>query len=559
MPSTGSPPLRRRVARGAVVVAAGASMLLPAAVASAEATDPATSVVGELLQAWPEDNHAAGAGSEADHEPQGPLSWVQTADGGSVRVATADVAGVPAGATVQVSVGGEQADAASVDGYGPAREVLGAQVLAPAPAAPVLRSPAGLTNEVTVAMVSPRGTTRDGATLRRLVETVDGAVADFWSEQTDGAIELGVTAARDWFSTTAGCADPTALWAEAAEVVGFTPGPGKHLLLYVSSTPGDLAGCSYALGQVGAAPGSGGRLYVRDTVPSVIAHEFGHNFGLGHSSALQCDAAVETGACRTQAYRDYYDVMGASWSETGSLNAAQAARLGLLPGAEQTFTADGSGGTVTLAPLSGRSGTRALRLTGPSGLDYWLEYRTASGRDTWLGSAANVYRLEEGVLLRRAGGLPDTSVLLDGTPGGSAGWDADLHPALLAGRPLTVGGAFTVTVESVSAAGATVRVTTAPAAAPAVPAPAPGTGAVGDLLPARDGAAAPGVRDEPAAPVAAPAAAAPDGRPGTIPAVPTTARSAGTPVAVPAVAAVAVGGLALVTARTVRRGRRRSG
>ena len=45
--------------------------------------------------------------------------------------------------------------------------------------------------------------------------------------------------------------------------------------------------------------------------------------------------------------------------------------------------------TVTLAPFSGRTGTRALRLTDAEGVDSWLEYRTATGRvvANWPGMA----------------------------------------------------------------------------------------------------------------------------------------------------------------------------
>ena len=312
---------------------------------------------------------------------------------------------------------------------------------------------------------------------------MDGPVADFWSEQSNGAISVGVTAVtRDWVTPAAGCADPTALWNEVAATVGFVPGPGRHLMLYVSSAATD---CSYALAEVGSSPATGGRLYVRDTTTSVISHELGHNFGLGHSSERQCDAAVESASCRTAAYRDYYDVMGVSWSQLGTLNAPQAARLGVLPAAQQqSLTVQSDAATVTLAPFSDDRGTRAVRLTDAEGVDYWLEYRTATGRDSWLGTAANRYRLQTGVLLHRADGLPDTSLLLDGTPAAAAAWDGDLQAALPVGTAIPIsGGDFTVVVQETTAAGALLTITPTHPVAAAVPAPRRTPTAPGTVLP----------------------------------------------------------------------------
>jgi hypothetical protein len=84
------------------------------------------------------------------------------------------------------------------------------------------------------------------------------------------------------------------------------------------------------------------------------------------------------------------------------------------------------------------------------------------------------FGLLSGVLLHRGGDLPDTSLLLDGTPGAASAWDTDLRAALPVGTPVTVaGGQFTITVEGLSASAATVRVAAAPAATPPVAAGQP--------------------------------------------------------------------------------------
>ena len=127
---------RRRVLRGLVVsgaVVAGTvlSAALPA-VASA-GTAPGTTVIGRLMQAWPESSTEFAAGAPGHDGADGPLSWVQGAGGQAVRIPTAVVEGVTPGSTVQVTVGAPVTDPAATDGtFPPALGVVDTTVVVPA-------------------------------------------------------------------------------------------------------------------------------------------------------------------------------------------------------------------------------------------------------------------------------------------------------------------------------------------------------------------------------------------------------------------------------------------
>jgi hypothetical protein len=446
-----------------LVVLAAAAVVVPVLVfpaATARAEDPVVTgetLVGELIQAVPEYLDPAEA---AAHGAEGPLSWIRTS-GQDVRVDTAGLGDVPVGATVEVVVGDEVADAASADGVEPAREVLTATVVEESPAVPETAPAGGPTNEVTVVRVAPPGAADDGTTIEELVDLVNTEVTTFWSGQTDGVIELHATGYPTWVTTTAPCSSSTAMWDEVASTVGFVSGPGKHLLLYIPSVY-TLSGCSDGLAEVKSGPGDGGFLYVRYVATSIIAHELGHNFSLQHSAALQCHPYLEAATCQVDTYGDWYDVMGISGWVLGTLNPPQAAQLGVLPTAARRSYTVGSTGTTsfTLAPTGGRTGVRAVEIVVPGETSYWLEYRTGVGQDAWLDDpSANSMELQSGVLLRRAGAGAPGSFLLDGTPGTGA-FDTSMQTALPVGEEVVVTGAqsLPIAVTRMSPSGATVRV-----------------------------------------------------------------------------------------------------
>ena len=167
------------------------------------------------------------------------------------------------------------------------------------------------------------------------------------------------------------------------------------------------------------------------------------------------------------AYRDLYDVMGVSWGQLGSLNAAQAARLDVLPAAQvQSLTVQSAAPPPRWRRSPGRAGTRA---------------RAADRRRRrrLLARVPDAHR--PGRLARRRQPLPAwTPACCCARPGRTcptprccwtarrpraAGWTPTCRPRSRWASAVPVsGGDFSVVVRSVSAAGAVVDVV--PAAAP---------------------------------------------------------------------------------------------
>lgn len=331
---------------------------------------------------------------------------------------------------------------------------------------------ADIERTVYVGIVSPAGfALEDHASTIASVQRDLADASDYWASQTGGAVrfEYGGTVGK--YVSEHPCGETPAMWNEAIERFADAGvdvvGAGKYLLLVAPTGSSETDGCDYGYGTLGSLTAAWNATFVSDSNQSLFAHELGHNLGLAHASALRCTGVQDgvwdgTGygaACQRWRYEDLLDVMGYS-GETygeGNLNAAHLDDLGLDPTAIRPVVGPT---TVTIPPLSDTTAAgRGLRLTDTNGESYYVEYRTAAGRDAvvtrnpWSPSTGVLLYREDPSAYRRHG-----SYHLDATPTGSAAFDYDR--ALRPGSTFTTGtGTLSVTTVSQDARGAVVSIT----------------------------------------------------------------------------------------------------
>lgn len=343
------------------------------------------------------------------------------------------------------------------------------------------------TRAVDLALVLPRGV-RDSAGLTPArVQAQVAAAAAYWRDETAGMVTFSVDRTHGWYRSGLACAHTSALWSQASALFGSPAetfgNAGRHLVIVVPPARAAAAGCGYGFGtqSEGTAaalrPGQGGgTVFVTNTTPSLLAHELGHNLGLDHAGSLTCPGVQDgrydgrrwSHGCRVREYDDLFDVMGYSspgYGE-GHLNVAHVDELGLEPNAIRTA---GPGRSTYLIPALSRRGApgRGVKLIDGSGAVYYLEYRTATGRDA--AAPKTPLRGRPGLRILRADPrLPGSSgsLELDATPPrrlSAAPMPADYDRALpVGGRFVAASGRIAVRLESVSRAGARVTVYVGP-------------------------------------------------------------------------------------------------
>ncbi len=295
--------------------------------------------------------------------------------------------------------------------------------------------------------------------------TLANSTRDYWSSQTGGQLTIPTISVRNWISVAAPAScDTTAMLdlharARAANGVG-NPTSTSHVLVYFPQA----SSCGWA----GMATVGGGTIWVNGTlVPDVLAHEFGHNLGLGHANTLTCTVSgsrvpltLPTSGCTAREYYDYADVMGIGMSgkPTGNLNTALADSLGHVVLTDVT-SPPASGLTADLSPLGSVSGHRALRMSIPGGQLY-VDYRPAAGADTrWSGWAGVQVHLK----IVDSRGIPSSYLLNMQPASGDFSSPSSVRPQMPVGTSWQIPG--TAQTVGVVSAGSVARVTVGSASA----------------------------------------------------------------------------------------------
>lgn len=259
------------------------------------------------------------------------------------------------------------------------------------------------------------------------------SAGDYWRTISDGKLTISLASLKLGFVTSASSGDNFDVILETiTRELGWKADPGQALVVFIPRS--DVVVYSVG-GNLGAGWSSGattGRIVMPLTsgfTSPVLAHEFGHVFGLQHANSLDCSSgradtavtawAVGNSECYAREYGDGTDLMGVSQYAQPYLNAAlydygsfgsgdEIRNLGTLQGSQ----------TVTLLPWASNSAARAVKFQDPgSGETYYIQLRLPVGYDS-----ATAVNGNKGVQILKAGPEPGSSLLLPPSTLAFSGW-----------------------------------------------------------------------------------------------------------------------------------------
>ncbi|MCX6499075.1 MAG: hypothetical protein NTU93_09760 [Arthrobacter sp.] len=244
--------------------------------------------------------------------------------------------------------------------------------------------------------------------------------------------------------------------------------PYKALVLFIP-TPNLSGG---ALGAGWSSDGVSGRVLMPlpgSYTKSVLAHEFGHVFGLMHANALTCGSGAQDVAtlpdgtfadksCTIQTYGDRLDLMGLSQASQPSIS-SPAWDFGGFGTGKEIYDAGRATGIAgyNLSAWGGTENNRAVKFTDPvSGEPYYLELRLPVGKDSTTALGAN-----RGVKIVQPDGAAGSVLLMPNSQPYAGLYNPRPH-VWQAGQTFTTHAGTRVTIDSITEIGAHVTINAVP-------------------------------------------------------------------------------------------------
>ena len=392
--------MRRRPAVLLLAAALTASVVPAATAVSAPAADlsavlgPTATVTGDLWVA----EAASLSGEEITYMAVRDASGAFTPiDASSAQKALGDAGtGDEVSVTVREAASGEPGIVVDGDVLVPAEEATSDQATEPSGGDSLLDgSPLGAATTTSYSHPTYLTYLTDSAVSGSFTDATARATlqlgTSYWKRETLSTLSGWAVKASKSSATTNICAtaknDPYALWKAAAAQHGLgssltTAAGGDTLVVFVPSSCLDTTGFT-GLTTIGTNIRSGGLSLIVLGDEGTMAHELGHELGLGHSN-------VELGTTLQSNILEYggiHSVMGIDIDGTSApaLDVALQYAFGVIPDNQVTEIAKPGASGVTLAPVTASSGVRAALFesvdkTG-SAVVYGVEYRDGKGVD----------------------------------------------------------------------------------------------------------------------------------------------------------------------------------